>query len=214
MSTCDLSTSVLPVPCRCDTVVPKNVRAGVHGPPELVLASIRTLTVMLLTPAPMRQSECTAPFALLSACVVASSTTVPELLKVSVARRNTVPKVVIVVEPVYWMNVPPSVDHEKISAPVGSVLPLLFIFSPNGDVPAGTLLFLIPMYRLENAEAVPLHVHVAPPASFSLPATAPAQPHPAPGEYVGPLVMTIAAAGVAATRRPRTASIAIPVRPA
>ena len=100
MSTCDLSTSVLPVPFRCDVVVPKNVRAAVHGPPELVLASIRALTVMLLTAGAMRHSECTAPLALLNATVVASSTTDPVPLNVSVIRRNTVPKVVIVVDPV------------------------------------------------------------------------------------------------------------------
>jgi len=35
---------------------------------------------------------------------------------------------------------------------------LLFIFSPIGVVPGGTLLFLMPMYRLENAPAVPVHV--------------------------------------------------------
>jgi hypothetical protein len=100
MSTCDLSTSVLPVPWRCVVVVPKNVRAAVQGPPALVLASIRELTVMLLTAGPMRHSECTAPLALLSACVVASSTTEPVPLNVSVCRVNTVPKVVIVVDPV------------------------------------------------------------------------------------------------------------------
>src|SRR5262245_58378971 len=125
MSTCDLSTSVAPVPWRWVVVVPKNVRAAVHGPPELVLASIRTLTVMLLTPEPIRHSECTAPLALVSACVVASSTTAPVLVNVSVARRNTVPNVVIVVEPVYWMKPAPSVDQEKISDPVGSVAPVL-----------------------------------------------------------------------------------------
>jgi len=96
-----LSTSVLPVPRRCDDVVPKNVRAGEKGPPELVLASISTLTVMLLTAGPMRHSECTAPLALLSACVVPSSMTAPEPLNVSVARKNTVPKFVCEVEPVY-----------------------------------------------------------------------------------------------------------------
>ncbi len=212
MSACDLSTSVAPVPCRCVVVVPKNVRAAVHGPLELVLASIRTLTVMLLTAEPMRQSECTAPLALLSACVVASSTTTPVLLNVRVARRKTVPNVVIEVEPVYWMKLAPSVDQEKISVPVGSVVPLLFIFSPYGTVPAGTLLFLMPMYRLEKAPAVPVHVQVAPPASFSLPATAPLQPQLPPGEYVGPPVMTTAAAGDAAVSTATTARVAMLVR--
>jgi hypothetical protein len=190
-------------------VSPKNVLAAVHGPLELVLASMRTLTVMLLTDEPMRQSECTAPLALLSACVVASSTTAPVPLNVSVARKNTVPKSVIVVEPVYWMKFAPSVDQEKISEPVGFVVPSLFIFSPYGTVPAGTLLFLMPMYRLEKAPAVPVHVHVAPPASFSLPATAPPQFQLPPGEYVGPAVMTIAAAGDAATSSARTARVAM-----
>jgi hypothetical protein len=91
MSTCDLSTSVLPVPFRWAEVVPKNVRAGVQGPLALVLASTRALTVMLPTLGSMRQSECTAPLALLNACVVASSTTEPVLLNVSVMRVNAVP---------------------------------------------------------------------------------------------------------------------------
>jgi hypothetical protein len=44
------------------------------------------------------------------------------------------------------MVVAVSVDHEKISAPLGCVPPLgTFIFSPIGVVPAGTLLFLMPM---------------------------------------------------------------------
>src|SRR6185436_7811513 len=93
------------------------------------------------------------------------------------------------------MVVAVSVDQAKISAPVGSKTPLLFIFSPIGTVPAGTLLFLMPMYRLENAPAVPVQVYVAPPASFSVPAVGVVQLHPPPGVYVGPPVMTIAAAG-------------------
>jgi hypothetical protein len=145
MSTCDFSTSAEPVPCRCAAPVPKNVLAGVQGPPELALPSISTLTVMLLTDGAMRHKECTAPLALLNACVVASSTTDPVPLKVSVARVKTVPTVLIVVEPVYWIVVAPSVDQLKISAPLGSAPPVLFIFSPNGTVPAGTLLFLMPM---------------------------------------------------------------------
>jgi hypothetical protein len=43
------------------------------------------------------------------------------------------------------MVVAVSVDHAKISKPLGWVVPLLFIFSPIGTVPAGTLLFLMPM---------------------------------------------------------------------
>src|SRR5438128_7973950 len=105
------------------------------------------------------------------------------------------------------MVVPVSVDHEKISVPLGSVVPLLFIFSPIGTVPLGTLLFLMPIYRLENAPAVPVQVYVAPPLSFSDPAVV--QLHPPPGEYVGPVVMTIAAdAGDPPTSRPSTARIA------
>jgi hypothetical protein len=80
--------------------VPKNVRAGVQGPLELVLASMIALTVMLLTLGSMRHSECTAPLALLSAMVVASVTSEPAPLNVSRSRVNTVPKVVIVVDPV------------------------------------------------------------------------------------------------------------------
>jgi len=41
MSTCDFSTSAEPVPCRCAAPVPKNVLAGVQGPPELALFNIR-----------------------------------------------------------------------------------------------------------------------------------------------------------------------------
>src|SRR5438128_701940 len=106
------------------------------------------------------------------------------------------------------MVVPVSVDHEKISVPLGSVVPLLFIFSPIGTVPLGTLLFLMPIYRLENAPAVPVQVYVAPPLSFSDPAVGVVQLHPPPGEYVGPFVRTIAAdAGDPPTSRPRTARV-------
>jgi hypothetical protein len=102
MSTCERSTSVLPVPWRCVDGVPKNVSAGVKGPPELVLASISTLTVMLLTAGPMRHSACTEPLMLapVRACVVASSTTEPVPLKMSVTRVKTVPKLEIDVDPV------------------------------------------------------------------------------------------------------------------
>ena len=82
---------MLPVPGRCDPVVPKKVRAAVQGPLALVLASTRTLTVMLLTNGAIRHSECTAPLALLSAFVVASLTIEPAPLNVSVIRVNTVP---------------------------------------------------------------------------------------------------------------------------
>src|SRR5689334_20632729 len=156
MSTCDLSCSVLPRPCRCVVGVPKKVSAAVHGPEELVLASMRALTVMLLTLGPMRQRECTEPLMLapVSPCVVASSTTEPVPPNVSVARVNTVPNPVIVVDPVYWIVVAPSAAHTNRSVPVGSEPALLFIFSPNGTV----VLLLMPMYRLENAPAVPVQV--------------------------------------------------------
>ena len=45
--------------CRCAPVVPKYVFAGCQAPLPASLASIRTLTVMLPTAAPRRQSECT-----------------------------------------------------------------------------------------------------------------------------------------------------------
>src|SRR5205085_5221901 len=115
---------------------PKNTSAAENGPPELALASSSALTVMLLTAGPIRQSECTAPLALLSACVVASSTTDPVPVNVSVMRVKAVPKPVIVVDPVYWIVVAPSVDQEQISVPVGCVVPLLFVFSPVVDVPS------------------------------------------------------------------------------
>jgi len=93
MSTCDLSISVLPVPGRCVDVVPKNVLAGEKGPLALVLASICTLTAMLVTAGPMRHSACTEPLMLapVRACVVASSTTEPVPPKVRVTRVKTVP---------------------------------------------------------------------------------------------------------------------------
>jgi hypothetical protein len=93
MSTCERSTSVLPVPGRCVDVVPKNVLAGEKGPPELVLASTCTPTDMLVTAGPMRHSACTEPLMLLPirACVVASSTTEPVPLNVRVTRVKTVP---------------------------------------------------------------------------------------------------------------------------
>lgn len=92
----------MPVPCRCVVVVPKKTSAGEKGPAAAVLASIRTLTVKLLTAAPMRQSAWTEPLMLapVRAWVVASSTTVPVLLNVRVTRVKTVPKVLMVVEPV------------------------------------------------------------------------------------------------------------------
>ena len=93
------------------------------------------------------------------ACVVASSTTEPVPLNVSVTRmKGEPPPLEMVVCPVYWMVVAPFTDHTTRSVPLGSVTPLLFIFSPIGVVPGGTLLFLMPMYRLENAPAVPVHV--------------------------------------------------------
>jgi len=90
------------VPCRCVDGVPKNVSAGEKGPPELVLASTSTLTVMLLTADPMCHSACTEPLMLVpvKACVVASSTTEPVPLNVRVTRVKTVPKVLIEVDPV------------------------------------------------------------------------------------------------------------------
>jgi len=126
---------VLPVPGRCTDGVPKNASAGLNGPPAAVLASISALTVRLPTDGAIRHSECTEPlmFVPVSPCVVASSTTWPVPLKVSVSRVKTVPKVVIVVEPVYWIVVVPSADHTNRSVPLGSEPPLLFILSPNGD---------------------------------------------------------------------------------
>src|SRR5262249_18464861 len=96
MSTCDLETSVDEVPFRWFVPVPKYTSAGDQTPAPASLASIRTLTDMLLTAAPMRQSEWT-PGAVLgpddprmlapvSACVVASLTTAPVPLNVSVTR--------------------------------------------------------------------------------------------------------------------------------
>jgi hypothetical protein len=152
MSTCDLSISVLPVPSRCVVVVPNNVRAAVKGPlAEVVLASMATFTVMLLTPAPMRHSECTAPLALLSAIVVASVTRVPAPLNVNRSRVKTVPGPPLEIEvvPMYVITVPDEVECAKISPPLGCVpvvgVPVPFISSPIGTVNVGTLLFLMPM---------------------------------------------------------------------
>src|SRR5262249_22160313 len=88
----------------------------------------------------------------------------------------------------------------------GSVMPSLFIFSPNGTAVAS----LMPIYRLENAPALPVHVQVAPPLSFSLPWMAPVHCHPWPGVAVGPPVMTVAApAGeLPIDSSPTTASVA------
>jgi hypothetical protein len=94
-----LVTSVLEVPFRWVVPVPKYTSAGCQAPVPVSLASIRTLYVRLLTAAPMRQSECT-PWAVLgpvsprmlvpmSACVVASLTTAPVPLNVSVTRVST-----------------------------------------------------------------------------------------------------------------------------
>jgi hypothetical protein len=103
------------------------------------------------------------------------------------------------------MVVAPFADHTTRSVPIGSEPPLLFILSPNGSV----VPLSMPRYRLENAPAVPEHVQVVPPASFSFPATPPVQPQPPPGELVGPPVMTIAAAaGDAPMSTPSTASVA------
>src|SRR5437867_12887996 len=99
------------------------------------------------------------------------------------------------------MVLPGSDDHAKISAPLGSVVPLLFIFSPIGVVET---LFLMPMYRLEKNPAVPVHVYVAPPLSFSDPEVGVVQLHVPPGVYDGPPVTTICApAGEPASNRPR-----------
>src|SRR5690242_10275982 len=100
------------------------------------------------------------------------------------------------------MVVEPSADHTTRSAPAGSEPPVLFVFSPNGTVVA----LLMPRYRLENAPAVPAHVQVAPPASFSLPATPPVQVQPPPGAVVGAPTMIAALADDAPTSKPSTAS--------
>ena len=154
MSTCDRSGEnpplLLSVFFPCTVGVPKYVSAGVHGPLALSLASIRTLTVMLRTVGAMRHRECTEPLMLapVRACVVASSTTEPVPLNVSVTRVKAVadppPSVgsmLYVVWPVYWTVVEPSDDHTNRSAPLGSELLVLFIFSPNGTV----VLSLMPM---------------------------------------------------------------------
>src|SRR6185369_13805213 len=101
---------------------------------------------------------------------------------------------------------PFGLDHTTRSVPLGSEPPLLTIVSPNGSV----VDLLMPRYRLENAPAVPEHVQVVPPPSFSLPATAPVQLHPPPGEVVGPEVMTVCAAAgeLPIAKRPSTASVA------
>jgi hypothetical protein len=122
---------------------------------------------MPLTVGSIRQSEWITPFdeeqppaghELVSPCVVASSITEPVPVNVSVRRVKAVavppPWRLYRVEPVYWMEVAPSVDHAKISPPVGCEL-AVFIVSPIG---VAALLFLMPMYRLENAPAVPVQV--------------------------------------------------------
>ena len=83
---------VLTVFFPCTVVVPKYVSAAVHGPLALSLASISTLTVRLVTAGSMRQSACTEPLMLapVRPCVVASSTTEPVPLKVSVTRVKAV----------------------------------------------------------------------------------------------------------------------------
>src|SRR5689334_24426824 len=103
---------------------------------------------MLATLDAMCHSACTEPLMLapVRACVVASSTTEPVPLNVSVTRVKTVPPPLeIAVDPVYWMVVDPFVDHTTRSVPVGSEPPLLFIFSPNGRV----VWLLMPRYRFE-----------------------------------------------------------------
>jgi hypothetical protein len=85
------------------------VFAGCHAPEPALAASISTLTVMLETPLPIRQSECTPGavlvpvlprmFAPVRPCVVASLTTAPVLLKVSVTRMSTFPKPTIELNP-------------------------------------------------------------------------------------------------------------------
>src|SRR5689334_5300149 len=120
---------------------------------------------MLLTAGPTRHSACTEPLMLVPvrAWVVASSTTEPVPLNVRSTCVKTVPKVAIVVEPLYWMVVAPfGLVHTTRSVPLGSVAPVLTIVSPNGDA----VDLLMPRYRLENDPAVPAHVQVAPPASF------------------------------------------------
>src|SRR6185369_13000812 len=100
---------------------------------------------------------------------------------------------------------PFGLDHTTRSVPLGSEPPLLFILSPNGS----PVDLLMPRYRLENAPAVPAHVQVVPPASFSLPAVAPVQVHPPPGVVVGPDEMKICAAAgeLPINRSPRIASV-------
>src|SRR6516164_1939691 len=139
MSTCERSTSLLLVCFPRTDVVPKYVSAAVQGPAALSLASINAVTVMLLTAGPMRHSACTEPLILgpVNPCVVASSTTEPVPLNVSVTRVKAVaeppPLMLYVVDPVYWTVVAPSAAHTNLSVPLGSEPPLLFIFSPNGE---------------------------------------------------------------------------------
>ncbi len=142
---------MLPVPCRCADVVPKNVAAGVKGPLELVLARICTFTVRLVTVGAMRHSACTEPLMLapVRPCVVASSTTEPDPPNVRSTRVKTLagPPDDIAVCPEYWMVVAPlGLNQTTRSAPLGSEPPLLFILSPNGDPVA----VLMPRYRFEN----------------------------------------------------------------
>jgi hypothetical protein len=101
---------VLPVPFRCVAPLPKYTSAGDQALAPALLASISTLTVKALTAEPMRQSECTPGavplpvfprmLAPVSAWVVASLTTTPVPLKVSVTRVSTLPKPTIDVCPV------------------------------------------------------------------------------------------------------------------
>lgn len=89
--------------------MPKYVLAGDQTFAPALLASIRTLTVRLLTADPMRQRECTPGGVLLpvlprmlapvSACVVASLITTPVPENVSVTRVSTLPKPEIDVVP-------------------------------------------------------------------------------------------------------------------
>jgi hypothetical protein len=94
-----LSVPLVFCPCTGPVVLPKYVSAGVQGPVDASLASIRALTVMLLTVELIRQSECTSPLVdtqppaghdVVSPVVVVSSTTAPEPPNVSVSRVKTV----------------------------------------------------------------------------------------------------------------------------
>jgi hypothetical protein len=152
----------MPVPLRCVPPLPKYVDAGDQELAPALLASMRTVTLKLATPEPTRQRVFT-PGAVLgpplprmlapvSACVVASCTSVPEPLKVRVTRVSTFPKPEIAVVPWYRIWFAAGLDWKSQSSlPLGS-LAAVSIWSPNGTV----MLRLTPMYRLLIAEAGPL----------------------------------------------------------